>query len=116
MNPLRLLIVEDRFEVLRALGTDLSSRGVEVESASAPTAAVMRIRTRPYDALVCSAALVESGSLDIIAVARQLAPAMPVYVVAAEAAMGEVTALARGASHYFSRPPAYDELVARLKG
>ncbi|MBC7725884.1 MAG: response regulator [Burkholderiaceae bacterium] len=112
---MRVLIVDDDDQILRALRINLAARGYEVSIArSGPEALVVAGSTTP-DLVVLDLGLPGIGGLDVIAGLRGWTE-VPILVVSGRSdSADKVDALDAGADDYVTKPFAIDELLARIR-
>ena len=110
-----LLLVEDDAELSGMMSDFLSSHGYRVSVESDGLAAIRRIRTEPYDAVVLDIGL---PGADGFSVCRDVRPQFggPIIVLTARGdESDEVVALEAGADDFMSKPVRPNALLARLK-
>ncbi|MES1247232.1 MAG: response regulator transcription factor [Actinomycetota bacterium] len=112
---MRILVVDDEPQILRALRTSLRGAGYEVETAETVEAALTAAAVNPPDAVILDLVLPDGRGIDV---ARELrtwsnVPVIMLSVVGDE--REKVEALDAGADDYVTKPFGIDELLARLR-
>ncbi len=115
MSALRILVVDDEPQILRALQTSLRAAGYEVESAGDAAEALAAAAAHPPDAVILDLVLPDGTGTEV---ARQLrewtnVPILLLSVVGDD--HEKVAALDAGADDYVTKPFSVDELLARLR-
>ena len=115
MSALRILVVDDEPQILRALQTSLRAAGYEVESADDAAGALAAAAAHPPDAVILDLVLPDGTGTEV---ARQLrewtnVPILLLSVVGDD--HEKVAALDAGADDYVTKPFSVDELLARLR-
>jgi two-component system KDP operon response regulator KdpE len=111
----RILVVDDEPQILRALETTLRGAGYEVETAVTGEAALAQAAVRPPDAIILDLVLPGKSGTDVCRELREWSP-VPVLVLSAVGEEREkVGALDVGADDYVTKPFGIDELLARLR-
>jgi two-component system, OmpR family, KDP operon response regulator KdpE len=114
-GALRILVVDDEPQILRALQTNLRGAGYEVESASTGEEALAAAALRAPDAVILDLVLPDMRGTDVCRELRTWT-AVPVIVLSVVGDESEkVAALDAGADDYVTKPFGVDELLARLR-
>jgi len=106
----RVLVADDREDILKALRALLKSRGIRAETARTPADALNRLKADDYDLALLDLNYtreITSGEegLDLLCAVRRLAPDMPVVVMTAWASVElAMTAVRRGANDFVEKP------------
>jgi two-component system KDP operon response regulator KdpE len=109
---MKLLVVDDEPQFLRALATNLRGAGYEVETAATAADA---LAAQPADAVILDLRLPDGSGRDVAAQLRSRSDA-PIIVVSAVGDEDEkIAALDAGADDYVEKPFAIGELLARLR-
>ena len=112
---MRVLVVDDEPQFLRALATNLRGAGYEVETATTAEGALTAAGLNPPDAVVLDLRLPDSSGREVLRELRTWSEA-PVIVVSAVGDENEkIAALDAGADDYVTKPFAIGELLARLR-
>jgi two-component system KDP operon response regulator KdpE len=111
----RLLVVDDEPQFLRALATNLRGAGYDVETAATATDALAAAGLNPPDAMILDLRLPDGSGRDVARELRTWTDA-PIIVVSAVGDEDEkIAALDAGADDYVEKPFAMGELLARLR-
>jgi len=111
----RVLVVDDEVQFLRALATNLRGAGYEVETAGTAREALDAAALRPPDAVVLDLLLPDGTGTNVCRELRGWSDA-PIVVVSAVGDEDEkIAALDAGADDYVTKPFATGELLARLR-
>jgi len=114
-GAVRVLVVDDEHQILRALRTGLRGAGYEVETADSVESALAEAAMRPPDAVILDLILPDGTGIDVCRELRKWS-SMPVIVLSAVGEEREkVAALDAGADDYVTKPVGIDELLARLR-
>ncbi|QWT23446.1 response regulator transcription factor [Subtercola sp. PAMC28395] len=112
---MRVLIVDDDAQILRALRINLSARGYDVDLASTGEAALKRAAEHPPELVVLDLGLPGLSGIEVIEGIRGWS-AVPILVVSGRSdSADKVDALDAGADDYVTKPFAVDELLARIR-
>ncbi len=115
MSKVRVLVVDDEPQILRALQTNLRGAGYEVDTAATAEEALAAAAARPPDAVILDLVLPDGRGTDVCRELRRwsTAPVLLLSVVGEE--REKVAALDAGADDYVEKPFGVDELLARLR-
>ncbi|MBI4914812.1 MAG: sigma-54-dependent Fis family transcriptional regulator [Acidobacteria bacterium] len=113
---LRLLIVEDRRSLAQMLAETFAREGYEVTLAHRGDHAVAMLRDDgPFLAVLTDLKLPGADGLAVLAVAREVDPHLPVFLITAHASVDTaVAALKQGARDYFPKPLDLDRVLAAV--
>jgi two-component system KDP operon response regulator KdpE len=115
VSRLRVLVVDDEPQILRALEIQLRGAGYAVETAATAEEAVQKAAMRPPEAVILDLILPDGHGRDVCRELRRWTRS-PILVLSA---VGEETekieALDAGADDYVTKPFSGDELLARLR-
>jgi two-component system response regulator TctD len=115
MPLMKLLLVEDDFDLSGVLGHSLASRGYEVLCCADGAEALVAARKKSFDVVVLDLTLPTLDGLEILQRLRSDGNRTPVLVLTARGAVGErIVGLNAGADDYLAKPFDLEELVARL--
>lgn len=114
-SKVRVLVVDDEPQILRALQMSLRGAGYEVETAATGADALTAAAVNPPDAVILDLVLPDTRGTDVCRELRTWtsAPVIVLSVVGDEAE--KVAALDAGADDYVTKPFGVDELLARLR-
>jgi two-component system KDP operon response regulator KdpE len=111
----RVLVVDDEQQILRALQTSLRGAGYEVDTADNAERALAAAAMRPPEAVILDLVLPDGTGTEVVRELRKWSNA-PVIVLSAVGDEHEkVAALDAGADDYVTKPVGIDELIARLR-
>ena len=111
----RVLVVDDEPAIVRAVQTNLSRHGFEVETvATGQQALDASVRIHP-DLVLLDLGLPDMDGLDVIRAIRQRAGTPIVVLSARGAEQSKVAALDLGADDYLTKPFGVNELLARVR-
>lgn len=112
----RLLLAEDHAPLARTLAEGLTLAGFETEVVGDGAAALARVRSRRYDALVLDWMLPQLDGLEVLRRLRGEGHDLPIVLLTARDAVEDrVLGLDAGADDYVVKPFALAELLARLR-
>lgn len=112
---MRVLIVDDDANILRALRINLSARGYEVDVATTGEEALTHATDHPPELVVLDLGLPGVSGIEVIEGLRGWTT-VPILVVSGRSDSGDkVNALDAGADDYVTKPFAIDELLARIR-
>ncbi|MEG1125541.1 MAG: response regulator transcription factor [Oscillospiraceae bacterium] len=113
---MKILIIEDEADILRAVAKALQKQGYQTDSAEDGDAALELFFVNEYDLIVLDINLPYVSGLDILKKVREKSPSLPVIIMSA---MGEwedkVKGLDLGANDYLAKPFHIEELLARVR-
>ena len=113
---MKLLLVEDDFDLGGALVRVLRKRGFDVTHSTDGLEALNLLRGDGFDAVVLDLGLPGLDGLQLISRLRGRGSTLPVLVLTARGSLGDrVTGLNAGADDYLAKPFEIDELDARLR-
>ncbi|KKK04859.1 response regulator [Micromonospora sp. HK10] len=112
---IRILVVDDEPQILRALRINLRARGYDVQVADTGTAALRAAASHPPDLVVLDLGLPDIDGVDVISGLRGWTT-VPIIVLSGRAGSEDkVAALDAGADDYVTKPFGVDELLARIR-
>ncbi|MFF4642529.1 response regulator [Streptomyces sp. NPDC001389] len=112
---IKVLVVEDDPQLVRALRINLEARTFEVETASDGKAALRLTFASKPDVIVLDLGLPDIDGVDVIKEVRKTR-GVPILVLSARHTSEEkIQALDAGADDYVTKPFSMDELLARLR-
>jgi two-component system KDP operon response regulator KdpE len=115
VTGIRVLVVDDEPQILRALQLKLRGAGYVVDTAATAADALAAAAARPPDAVILDLLLPDGRGTDVAAELRGWTSA-PILVLSAVGEEAEkVAALDAGADDYVTKPFGVDELLARLR-
>ncbi len=114
MEP--ILLVEDKAELRAMLRKALERAGYAVEEAADGNAAIDKVRSRRYLAVLTDLKLPGHSGIDVLREARRAEPTLPVILVTAYGSVEEaVTAMKEGAFDFIQKPVDLDHLKLLLE-
>ncbi|MCQ4083028.1 response regulator [Streptomyces sp. RB6PN25] len=114
-TPVRVLVVDDEPQIVRALVINLRARKYEVDAAPDGATALQLAAARHPDVVVLDLGLPDMDGAEVIKGLRGWTR-VPIIVLSARQASDEkVEALDAGADDYVTKPFGMDELLARLR-
>ncbi|MGI8688338.1 MAG: response regulator [Thermomicrobiales bacterium] len=118
--PIRVLVVDDEPQILRALRAALKGHGYDVQTAGDGEEALDLLALHPPDIVILDLVMPGKSGFDVVREVRgwsHLAQRAPAIIVLS--ARGEdrdkVTALDLGADDYLTKPFSMNELLARIR-
>ncbi len=111
----RILVVEDDPGILRALKTNLSRHGFDVETAETGGDAIDSYVLRPPDLILLDLGLPDIDGTEVIREVRARAGTPIVVLSVRGAERDKVSALDLGADDYLTKPFGVEELLARVR-
>lgn len=111
----RILVVDDEPEILRALRTNLTRHGFEVDTASGGREALDSHARRHPDVVVLDLGLPDVGGVEVIRELRERGSTPIVILSARDAEQDKIAALDLGADDYVTKPFSIGELTARIR-
>ncbi|HQR25403.1 MAG TPA: response regulator [Nocardioides sp.] len=112
---MRVLIVDDEPQILRALRINLSARRFDVVTAADGASALDAARNRRPDLLVLDLGLPDIDGVQVIRSLREWTD-VPIIVLSGRAGSSDkILALNAGADDYVTKPFNIEELLARIK-
>ncbi len=115
MNGLRVLVVDDEPQILRALRTGLKAAGYVVETAETAEGALASAALRPPEAVILDLLLPDGTGTEVCRELRKWSSAPVIVLSAVGEEREKVAALDAGADDYVTKPVGIDELLARLR-
>jgi two-component system response regulator HydG len=111
----RVLVVDDQLSMAEMLADGLDEAGFDATAMGSSKRAASVIEAGGVDALVTDLRMPEMDGLELLAVARDVAPECPVIVMTAYSAVDTaIESIRRGAYHYLTKPFKLEELVLFL--
>lgn len=116
IHGMKLLLVEDDFDLSGALSRSLETRGFDVLRCAEGHEALLAARKKPFDVIVLDLTLPGLDGLELLARLRGDGNRTPVLVLTARGAVSErIAGLNAGADDYLAKPFDLEELMARLQ-
>ncbi len=111
----RILIVDDEPQLLRALGTNLTARGYDVDLAPTGEVALVLAARKHPDLVILDLGLPGIDGVEVIRGLRGWTSVPIIVLSVRETERSKVDALDAGADDYVTKPFGMDELLARLR-
>jgi two-component system response regulator TctD len=112
---MRVLIVEDNFELAKLMADRMARSGFESDKAGSVAQAEEAIKAVDYAAIVLDLRLPDTDGLELLRELRGRGDSTPVLIATACNSLEDrVRGLREGADDYLAKPFAIDELIARL--
>ena len=112
---LRVLVVDDEPQILRALRTGLRAAGYAVETADTAEGALAAAAMKPPEAVILDLLLPDGTGTEVARELRKWSSAPVIVLSAVGDEREKVAALDAGADDYVTKPVGIDELLARLR-
>jgi len=113
---MKILIIEDEFELAKSIVTFISKEGYVCDSIYNFTKAIENINLNTYDCAIVDIMLPDGSGLDAIKLLKKLQPKCGVIVISAKNSLDDkVNGLNLGADDYITKPFHLSELNARIK-
>ncbi|UGT45553.1 response regulator [Nocardia yamanashiensis] len=112
---MKVLVVDDEPQILRALRINLSVRGYEVTTAANGAAALRAAAEKHPDVVVLDLGLPDMDGIEVLAGLRGWTTTPVIVLSARTDSSDKVEALDAGADDYVTKPFGMDELLARLR-
>jgi DNA-binding response OmpR family regulator len=113
---MRLMLVEDNFQLADFLKSSLGKAGFAVHSAGTAEAARAALESTRYDAVVVDLGLPDADGIILIEELRAKGDSTPAMILTARDGLRDrVDGLDKGADDYLAKPFATEELIARLR-
>ncbi|MFD7841911.1 response regulator [Nocardia sp. NPDC059764] len=113
--PIKVLVVDDEPQILRALRINLSVRGYEVTTASTGAAALRAAAEKHPEVIILDLGLPDMDGIDVLGGLRGWTTTPVIVLSARTDSSDKVEALDAGADDYVTKPFGMDELLARLR-
>jgi two-component system copper resistance phosphate regulon response regulator CusR len=116
MSPMRILLVEDAADLVRAMRKGLTENSYAVDIATRGRDALEYAATNPYDAIVLDVMIPPPDGFEVCRRLRADGITAPILMLTARDAVGDrVRGLDSGADDYLVKPFEFAELLARLR-
>ena len=108
----RILVADDEASLRRVLVGHLKRRGYTVDTAEDGAAALRRLETRDYDAVISDLRMPEVDGMELVRQVTERWPSVPVIIITAHGAVDTaVEAMKAGAFDFVTKPFDTDELA-----
>ncbi len=113
---MRLLLVEDDYELSKAVDQALTGQGYAIDAVATAEAALFLLDQAPQDAVVLDLGLPDGDGIDVLKQIRKRWSSLPVIILTARDSVDDrVRGLDAGADDYLTKPFEITELVARIR-
>jgi two-component system KDP operon response regulator KdpE len=112
---MRVLVVDDEPQIVRALSINLRARRYEVNAASSGTAALVVAAKHPPDVVLLDLGLPDMDGVEVITGLRGWSNAPIIVLSGRTGGRDKVDALDAGADDYVTKPFGMEELMARMR-
>ena len=111
-----VLVVDDEASIRRTLREILEYENLEVDDAADGTAALKKLRSRSYDAVLLDIKMPRVDGLEVLAECVKTWPELPVIMISGHADIKTaVEATHMGAFHFVEKPPDLQHLLVTLR-
>jgi len=116
IETMRVLLVEDEADLVRSMRKGLSEQSYAVDVAMTGAAALERVATNPYDAIVLDVMIPPPDGIEVCRRLRDGGVTSPIMMLTARDAVDDrIRGLDSGADDYLVKPFEFAELLARLR-
>jgi len=114
-SALKILIVEDDGFLLRTMSDYLTTRGMEVQTASNGKEAVNRLSAGPFDLILTDIIMPEMDGIELLKYVRKRMPDLPIIIITSSDDINySIEALRANANDYILKPVSMEELATRI--
>jgi two-component system KDP operon response regulator KdpE len=114
-DPMRVLVVDDEPQIVRALSINLRARKYEVHAAATGAEALVLAAKHPPDVVLLDLGLPDLDGVEVIEGLRGWSNAPIIVLSGRIGGSDKVAALDAGADDYVTKPFGLDELMARMR-
>ena len=111
---MRVLVIDDEPQILRALRINLHARQYDVVTASDGGAGLEAIRSHDPELVILDLGLPDMDGVEVLRSLREWSDVPVIVLSGRDASTDKVTALNSGADDYVTKPFNVDELLARM--
>jgi DNA-binding response OmpR family regulator len=116
MEQMRVLLVDDEDELVFTMAERLTMRGYEVDAVTSGDAALERLGANVYDVAVVDVKMPGTSGQEVLRVARELRPEMPVILLTGHGSTEEgEEGMRLGACAYLFKPVNIEELMKTME-
>src|SRR2546421_11195776 len=112
---MRILVVDDDRQLLRALRINLTARGYDVQLAPDGVTALAMAARQPPDLVIVDLGLPDMDGVEVVEGIRGWSTVPVIVLSARHLEQSKVRALDAGADDYVTKPFGMDELLARVR-
>lgn len=113
---MRILFVDDEADLREVVPDGLRALGVDVDTAANGTLARHLLENHTYDVLVTDLYMPDMDGIELIRVAKSIAPAMPVLVMSGNNKQVHASTLRLGGAGMIRKPFQVQELLDQING
>jgi two-component system KDP operon response regulator KdpE len=110
-----ILVIDDEYQILRALRTILSARQFRVSTAASGEEGLALAAAAQPDAIILDLSLPDLDGVEVCRRLREWTPTPVVVLSVRDGEQDKVQALDAGADDYLTKPFGIDELLARIR-
>ncbi len=114
-NQLHVLVIDDEYQILRALRTILTARQFRVSTASTGEEGLALAAASQPDAIILDLSLPDMDGVEVCKRLREWTHTPVIVLSVRESEADKVQALDAGADDYLTKPFGIDELLARIR-
>lgn len=114
-NPPQILVIDDEFQILRAMRTILAARQFKVSTASTGEEGLALAAALQPDAIILDLSLPDMDGITVCQRLREWTHIPIIVLSVRDSEQDKVRALDAGADDYVTKPFGIDELLARLR-
>ncbi|HEY4722100.1 MAG TPA: response regulator transcription factor [Anaerolineae bacterium] len=114
-NSIRVLVIDDEPQILRALKTILTARQFQVTTASRGEEGLALAAANPPDAIILDLSLPDMDGFKVCEQLREWTQVPIIVLSVRDSERDKVLALDKGADDYLTKPFGVEELLARLR-
>ena len=116
MDPLPILVVDDKPDMRTEIARQLNRSGFPVESASNGSEAVDKLRSAKYSLVITEEQMPGIRGLEVLNSVREISPQIPVVITTATGTVhSAVEAMRAGASDYLLKPFSFEVLEKTVR-
>ncbi|MBI3941273.1 MAG: sigma-54-dependent Fis family transcriptional regulator [Acidobacteria bacterium] len=116
MEPFKILVVDDETAMLKSCHKVLMQEGYAVDTTGNPVEALQLIRQRRYDLLIVDLKMPEMSGIELMALAHETQPDVPVLIITAYATLETALhAVSQGAFDYIPKPFSMSHLLCTVE-
>ncbi|MEI6515931.1 MAG: sigma-54 dependent transcriptional regulator [bacterium] len=112
----RILLIDDEPRMLSLLNTLLTAEGYSIVSVQDGTKVPDLLNTEPFDLMITDIRMTPINGIELLKIARQVRPAMPVIILTAYGSVETaIAAMKLGTFDYVTKPFKMDELLITIQ-
>ncbi|MBT8340186.1 MAG: response regulator [Desulfatitalea sp.] len=111
----KILLIDDEQDFLDNLAERMRTRGMNVETSSSPQAALKRVETETYDAVVLDLRMPEMDGLEALKILKEKRPELQVILLTGHATVEKgIEAIKLGAMDLVEKPADLSALMEKI--